>query len=266
MEIEKLIKEYMVQQESQLFSYTTIANYKSIILAYLRHFKEKSRPEDITFEEFINYFNQWEALNTRAAKINGVKSFYNLMGINTLDLKQLDKPRRKKKDVTSWDKKVLIDKIDDIDNRKHKALMTMAYSTGMRLGEILDLELKDIDFENNIIIVRQVATKRIRRLPLSEGTKDVLLRYIKKFTPTKYLFNGHINPKYSGKSALCVVKKYLGQDCNFHIIRNSNAVALLNAGVSVKNVQKQLGHADKKTTKVFEKNYKEIKVKAVLPI
>jgi site-specific recombinase XerD len=183
-----------------------------------------------------------------------------------LNLKELNKPKRSEKVMKIIDKGLLLKMIKKIGNSKHKAFIALAFSTGMQLNEIINLEIEDIHFERDEILVNNNNSKKIRILPLSRFTKGILLSYINKYHPTKYLFNGQSNPQYSKKSALNIVQKYIGHNCNFHVIRNSSVVALLKAGADVKRVQKHLGHASKKTTKTFEKGTKTGNLKELLPI
>ena len=217
MDIEILLLEYQLKTQNKNFTYKTLISYKCNIKAFLEHFKNKTQIEDITTKEMQEYLNSFNSINTRYVKINSLKCFYTIMGINTIDFDDLEKPKRIPKTPKKIDYNFLLERIDDIDNRKHKALLSLAFSTGMRITEILDLELKNIDFEKNKILVK--GTKKTRTIIISDNLKKILVHYIKKFTPTKYLFNGQNSPQYSNRSAESVVKKCVGKEYNFHMIR-----------------------------------------------
>jgi integrase len=160
-----------------------------------------------------------------------------------LDFDSFDKPRRVKKQPKKIDEKHLRDCINEIDNRKHKALISLAYSSGMWLGEIIALKLTDIDFDKNLIIVRNKDASKHRIIATSKEINEILIRYIRKFTPVEYLFNGQNKPQYSKKSALNALQKCVGMEYNFHLLRNTHIYNLIESGNDLKKINEHLGTA-----------------------
>jgi len=179
--------------------------------------------------------------NTKYVKVNSLKSFYRLRQIDSFNFDGFEQPKRIKVMPKRIPRQHLLDAIDDIDNRKHKALLSLAFATGMWLSEILNLELSDIDFENKKILVRNRIEEKNRTVILSNDMTRILLYYIKKYKPVRYLFNGQFNVQYEKNSALNVVKKCVGKQYNFHTIRNTHIYCLVEAGAESKDIFEHLG-------------------------
>jgi site-specific recombinase XerD len=242
MNIENELELYLFDVKKKNYSKTTLNSYQRNIIAFLDYFGHKDTPADISISEIETYLMAWELVpNTHYSKINSLKSFYDVRGIKEVSFAGFDMPKRIKTIPTRISHKVLIDAIDDLDNRKHKAFLSLAYSTGMWLTEIINLELADIDFEKNTILVRGINKKKNRKINISDEMCKILLFYIKKFQPKKYLFNGQFKVQYEKNSALSIVKKNVGHKYNFHTVRNSHIYSLVESGASFKAIAKHLG-------------------------
>ncbi len=139
-----------------------------------------------------------------------------------------------------------------IKNIKHKTLMLMTYSGGLRRDETLSLQVSDIDFQRNEIMVNGKGNKQ-RTAMLSETLKPILLEYIKKDKPTDYLFKGATGGKYSYTSfsrilTEAVAKTEITKKVTLHTLRHTFATHLLEQGVDIRIIQELLGHKDIKTT------------------
>lgn len=143
--------------------------------------------------------------------------------------------------------------IDKIQNIKHKAILSLAYSVALRRSDILNLKLSDVDSQNMQIKINQGKGNKDAYLPLSQNCLDILRRYYKQYKPKDYLFNGQNKEQYSGESLNQIVKKYFGKQYHFHNIRHSTATHLLNKGVDISFIQKLLRHENIKTTMIYLK-------------
>lgn len=118
-------------------------------------------------------------------------------------------------------------------------------------NEFCNLKIADIDSKRMIINILQSKGKKDRIVALSEKILEILRAYFTAYKPKEYLFNGQFDPKYSTTSCNQIVKKYLGKQYHFHLLRHSNATALLEAGTDLRLIQKHLGHASSKTTEIY---------------
>ena len=145
----------------------------------------------------------------------------------------------------------------------------MLYSAGLRVGELLNLELRDLDLERNLIHVKQGKGRKDRNVSLGQYIKPVLLNYAEGYRPQKYLFESTTPGMPYSASA---IRQFLKVSCKSagitkhvtpHTLRHSYATHLLESGVDIRYIQELLGHSRPETTMIYthvsEKNIYEIK-------
>ncbi|MFH1326709.1 MAG: site-specific tyrosine recombinase/integron integrase [archaeon] len=146
--------------------------------------------------------------------------------------------------------------IEQTNNLKHKLIIELLYSSGIRLQELINLKRKDIDPERNIIYVRKGKGKKDRITLLSDSLKlDLLKYYGNNQFKTEYVFEGR-KGKYTKKSVQKVLDslgKKIGIKVSPHMLRHSFATHLLDDGVDIRHIQKLLGHSDLSTTEIYTK-------------
>jgi integrase/recombinase XerD len=143
--------------------------------------------------------------------------------------------------------------ISSIANLKHKCIIAIEYSAGLRISEVLDLNVNQLDFEKGEICLFAQKGQSERISILAENLKDWMNEYILKYKPKDYLFEGATGGRYSATSVGNVLKKALkkaGIDSKAtnHWLRHSFATDLLENGVDIRYIQNLLGHEDIKTT------------------
>ena len=148
--------------------------------------------------------------------ISALKLFYTKTIKQPLKFKHIEYPRSEKKLPQIIEKEYLLDQIAKIQNKKHKAIISLAYSTGMRVSEVCNLLISDIDSKRMIITIRQSKGRKDRIVALSEKILEILREYFKEYKPKEYLFNGQFELKYSHRSCNQIVKQYLGKEYHFH--------------------------------------------------
>lgn len=149
---------------------------------------------------------------------------------------------------------------------KHKAIITLAYSTGMRVSEVCNLKIENIDSKRMLIHIVNGKGRKSRFVPLSPAVLSILREYFKEYRPKEYLFNGQFDLQYSHRSCNEIVKKYIGKDYHFHLLRHSQATALLESGTDLRIIQKCLGHQNVRTTEVYTHVSNQLLSKINLPI
>lgn len=252
MNIGKYTELYSEDLKLKNYSKNTIDNYVCQVKCFLEYFNNiATKPSEISESKIKEWLLQAKSINGRKHRISAVKLFYKLTGKQPLKFKYIEYPRSEKKLPQIIDKEFLLNKIEIIQNKKHKAVIALAYSTGMRVSEVCNLLISDIDSKRMIITIRQSKGKKDRIVALTPKVLEILRIYFKSFKPVEYLFNGQFEPKYSHRSCNQIVKQYLGKDYHFHLLRHSNATALLEAGTDLRIIQKHLGHASSKTTEIY---------------
>ena len=141
-------------------------------------------------------------------------------------------------------------------NLKHKVILLLIYSAGLRLGELLNLRIGDIDSGRMKIHVRQAKGKKDRYVVLSEKLLPLLREYYGKYRPRDYLIEGVKGGRYSEKSVQSIMKQALKKaglrkKATVHTLRHSFATHLLDDGLDIRFIQELLGHARLETTRVY---------------
>lgn len=267
MNIGRYLEMYSEDLRLKNYSSNTIENYKSQVGLFLKHFnKVATKPSEISEKQIKEWLLMANSINGRKHRISAVKLFYKLTGKQPLKFKYIEYPRSEKKLPQIIEKEFLLDVISKITNKKHKAIIALAYSTGMRVSEVCNLKIEDIDSKRMIIIIRQSKGRKDRIVALSEKILKILREYYSQYKPKEYLFNGQNIAQYSPTSCNAIVKQYLGKKYHFHLLRHSNATALLEAGTDLRIIQKHLGHANVKTTEVYTHVSTNILQSMALPI
>lgn len=267
MNIGKYIELYSEDLRIKNYSNNTIQNYVSQVKCFLEHYNNvATKPSEISERQIKEWLLLANSINGRKHRVSAVKLFYKLTGKQPLKFRNIEYPRSEKKLPQIIEKEYLLEQIAKIQNKKHKAIISLAYSTGMRVSEVCNLLISDIDSKRMIITIRQSKGRKDRIVALSENILKILREYFKEYKPKEYLFNGQFEMKYSHTSCNQIVKKYLGSDYHFHQLRHSNATALLEAGTDLRIIQKHLGHSSSKTTEIYTHVSTNILQKMALPI
>ena len=143
-----------------------------------------------------------------------------------------------------------------LDNKKHKAILFTAYSAGLRVSEVVNLQLKDIDSDRMQIFIERAKGKKDRYVMLSPVLLDILREYIKTCTPppVRYIFESPTpGEPYSDRSAQRIFqmareKAGIAKAVSFHSLRHSFATHLLEKGIDIRFIKDLLGHFSIKTT------------------
>lgn len=161
-----------------------------------------------------------------------------------------------------------------IENKKHKAIVFIAYSSGLRVSEVVNLKIKDVDTQRMTLFIERAKGKKDRIVNLSPLVLDILRAYIKqsKPRPVKYLFEGDTpGQPYSIRSAQQVFaaarkKAGINKSVSFHALRHSFATHLLEKGVDIRYIKDLLGHFDIKTTERYTHVSKRMLVNITSPL
>lgn len=140
-----------------------------------------------------------------------------------------------------------------LENLKHKTMLFLTYSAGLRVSEVVYLRIKDIHSERMVINIKGAKGKKDRVVALSQGVLELLRKYYLAYRPKHWLFEGQYGDQYSTRSLQSIFnrakrKANIRQDVTFHSLRHSYATHLHEAGTDIKLIQELLGHNDIKTT------------------
>ena len=146
--------------------------------------------------------------------------------------------------------------IQKIDNIKHKAIVLLIYSAGLRLSEVVNLRIKDIDSKRMKVFVQQAKGRKDRYTLLSKKVLPILRDYFKEYKPKDWLFEGAKGQRYSVSSVQSIVKAAyeragIKKKVSTHTLRHSFGTHLLENGTDLRYIQSLMGHESSKTTELY---------------
>jgi integrase/recombinase XerD len=246
---------------SKRYSPSTIKTYSEALRSFLLFFDEKPVTE-ITNEDVVLYNNNFILKNNLSASyqnqiVNAIKLYFRTIKEIKIDVDKIHRPKRSKllPNVLSKVEIKLI--LGAHSNIKHKTMLSLIYSCGLRRSELLHLKPADIDSKRGIVIIRQSKGRKDRIVPLSPKILDMLRNYYGSCKPKVWLFEGqHPGELYSEKSLQSVLKQALEKvkitkPVSLHWLRHSYATHLLESGTDLRYIQELLGHNSSKTTEIY---------------
>jgi integrase/recombinase XerD len=240
------------------FTQRTITNYVAAVAA-LSAF-HKCSPLTVTKEQIrMFYLHEINDKKMAARTVNlhmaALKTFYNLMAPDSTVMEGITRlkcPRHLPIILTITEVRRLI---DDIHNLKHKSIVALMYSSGLRLSECATLRPYHIDSHRMKVRVEQGKGKKDRYTILSCQTLDILRQYYKSCRPKKWLFegaHGHLSNRTIGHIIWkACIKAGINKRVTPHTLRHCFATHLLEQGVSLQVIQQLLGHSSIKTTTLY---------------
>lgn len=241
------------------YSESTIKTYVSLVEQFLRHVAKPIDEINISdIERHIKHVvvDRKFSLSYQNQIVNAIKSFMARSQRFKIDLSQIERPRRSQYLPSVLSKQEVKDLLNHTSNLKHKAILSLIYSAGLRVGEAMSLEPKDIDSKRGLIMIRQGKGHRDRVVGLSSYILDLLRVYYKQYKPQVYLFEGAAGQAYSQSSVRAILKASaeragIKRPIRVHTLRHSFATHLLESGTDLRFIQDILGHKDPKTTMIY---------------
>ncbi len=242
----------------------SLRNYANqTINTYLKgvsNFFSFSNSKNLSQDELYNYAvylsNKKLSYSHIKNSVMAVKLFSELILGKKLHSNFLSKYRRERKlpDVLSIDEVKQI--LNKIENLKHRTIISLIYSCGLRISEAINLKVGDIDSKRMVVKIVQSKGNKDRYIPLSEKMLLLLREYYKEFKPNNFLFRGQVKEIYSARSIQAILKTTLAKTnikkkITVHSLRHSYATHLLEQGTDISLIQKILGHKNINTTLLY---------------
>ena len=248
------------------YSPRTIENYLGHISRFIT--SQTKSAAHLNSKDFQSYLDNYKftSVSQQNQVINAIRFLYKYGLDKKYDKVSFKRPKSEKKLPQVIDHNHIITQLGKITNLKHKAILSLAYSVGLRVSEVINLKIEDIDSKRMLIHIKNAKGKKDRIVPLSENILILLRNYFKEYHPVKYLFNGQNSDQYSSASCNAIVKKYLGEKYHIHQLRHSCFTNLLETGVDLRIIQKIAGHSNVKTTEIYTHVSNQLLSKVNLPI
>ncbi len=253
------VKQFILWMRNKRYSESTILTYSNAIKLLLTTIEKPSK--NISNQDILT-FNEKYILDRKLSAtyqsqfINAIKLFHQTIHQSKLVIDDLIRPKQSRKLPNVLSEEEVEKIINSCDNLKHKSMLGLIYSAGLRRGELLELKKSDINSKRMVVQIRNAKGKKDRIVPLSKSILLMLREYYTVYKPNDYLFEGQYGGKYSDRALeevlkTAVRKAGLNRHVNLHMLRHSYATHLMEAGTHLRHIQELLGHKSPKTTQIY---------------
>ena len=251
----KQIKRQMIAKR---YSRSTVDVYISCLHAFYDHFQ--SDVNNLSKKEIQNYqftlVKKGYSRSTQNQHINAIKYYYEQVLKRPREIYYIERPRKDRKLPEILSKNEVYNIISATENIKHKAALTLLYACGLRIGELINLKLTDINSKRMCIKISNAKGAKDRIIPLPINVLNLLRKYYKVYLPKTYIFNGIDGGKYTAMSVRNVLKRSsrragIRKNVTPHMLRHSFATHVLESGIDIRYIQAVLGHNSIKTTEIY---------------
>lgn len=246
--------------KSKRYSHNTVLTYSDALKAFFAFFPDRSF-EDYAEQDLIDFNNHFIlarkfSFSYQNQVVNALKIYFREIRKISIDPELIHRPKRIKSLPNVLSKEEVKAILDAPENIKHRAMLSLLYSAGLRRSELLNLKKSDIHSERMMIIIRKGKGGKDRTVNLSPKILELLRDYYKVYRPHDWLFEGQYGGQYSEKSLASVLKHAvekagIKKPVSLHWLRHSFATHLLEAGTDLRYIQTILGHNSSKTTEIY---------------
>ncbi len=262
---------YLMKLELKRYALNTCKIYISLFEKFINHYPQKDivALSEQEIRKYLQLLIQENKSNSYINQtINSIKFYYEVVMGMPNRFYSIERPRKEQKLPQVLSKEEILAIIANTNNIKHRCIVSLLYSAGLRRSELLDLKVEDIDSKRMLIHIKNAKNNKDRYSLLSETALKELRIYYKEWKPKKYLFEGMLEQKYSVESVAKIVRRAgdkagIRRRVTPHMLRHSFATHLLENGTDIRYIQSLLGHSSTKTTEIYTQvavnNFKSIK-------
>jgi site-specific recombinase XerD len=239
------------------YSKETIKNYVSCLKMFFDFFKEKEHPLHINEADIKKYLAGFSVTNTQRSQHSAIKKFYNICIGQKEKFRYIPYARKDHKlpIVLSVDE---VQKMFSVcENTKHKLILALLYSCGLRVSELINLQWKDIDRSRMIINIIKAKGKKDRQVMLAPQLIPLLEKYYREYKSKIFVLNGWKDElQYSERSVSQVIKQLAGKAgvnkrVYTHLMRHCSFTHMVENGTDINLIQRLAGHNSVKTTAIY---------------
>ena len=260
LENKAILDSFIKYLEGRRYSQSTIESYCIFIGDFLEYLKDKtlSYTTNRDVELFIEdiFIPKKYSISTHRQFVSAIKlfkAFHPECGIEELNL---TRPRKSRYLPVVLSQQEVLEILRCTKNLKHRAILALLYSCGLRIGELINLELKHIDIQRNQVSVKNSKGRKDRNVKMADSLAPLIGNYVQTYKPKVYFAEGRPNEKYTASS----VRAFLKRSCELaqikknvtpHTLRHSYATHLLEGGTDIRLIQTLLGHNKPETTMIY---------------
>lgn len=258
--ITKLPQGYLEKLEQKRYSLSTQTTYIAYFKDFQHYFSE-NKLEDISIESINQYILKLIKINKISSseqnqRINAIKFYYEKVLGREKQYFSIDRPRTASNLPKVLSKNEVQQILNQCNNLKHKCILALIYSAGLRRSELINLKITDIISERGQIRISGAKGNKDRYTLLSNWLLTSLREYYKQYKPQIWLFEGAAGVQYSATSIAHILKSAsikagIKRNITPHMLRHSFATHLLEQGTDLRYIQELLGHSSSKTTEIY---------------
>jgi site-specific recombinase XerD len=257
MNIGKYVQMYSEDLKLKNYAENTILNYCSQVKCFLEYFNDvATKPSEISEQKIKQWLLLANSINGRKHRISAVKLFYKFTGKQPLKFKHIEYPRSDKKLPIVLSRQEVQKMFDVCENKKHKVILALLYSCGLRVSELINLKWEHIDRSRMIINIIKGKGNKDRQVMLAITLIPLLEIYAREYKTKTYILAGQTASQYTATSVGSVIKQ-LGKKAGInkrvwtHQMRHNSFTHLVESGCDINIVQKLAGHSNVKTTMCY---------------
>lgn len=256
MNISVHIENFKQEMKRRNYAQNSIDNYVSCLNVFFSQSKS-DHPKNIHEKEIKDFLCKKEIVNTQRNYHSAIKKYFDVILGQKYKFKYIPYARKEQKlpIVLSVDE---VQKMFSVcDNTKHKVIMALLYSCGLRVSELINLKWQDIDRSRMIINIIQAKGNKDRQVMLTPSLIPLLEQYYKEYKSKVYVLNGWKDElQYTDRSVGQVVKQLatkagLNKRVYTHLLRHCSFTHMVEQGTDINLIQKLAGHSNVKTTAIY---------------
>ncbi len=246
--------------QGKRYSVSTVKTYTYLVADFLAFCGDKelnaltNRDVELFTEDVLK--RKAYSISTQRQFISGLKLFVVLFPMVRINNLELTRPKKSKVLPTVLSQEDMISLLRCTGNLKHRAILALIYSSGLRIGELLQLELQHIYVDRKQVLVKNGKGRKDRYVVLADSIVPLLHNYVATYRPKRYFVEGANGGLYSASSVRKFLKKYCKKAgikalVTPHTLRHSYATHMLEQGVHLRYIQELLGHSKPETTMIY---------------
>jgi len=252
--------EMILKLKEMRYSEKTIKTYKGLFEEFINYYHKYdiNKIDESQIISFLRFLVMERKVSTsyQNQSINAIKFYYEKVLGGQRKFYFIDRPKKERTLPTVLSQEEIVRLFNSVDNIKHKCMLMLAYSAGLRLGEIIRLKIVDIDHERKQIRIVQSKGKKDSYAKLSMKFIVFLNKYMDKYQPKEFVFEGAAGAEYSPSSLQNIIKAAalkagIQKNTTMHTLRHTFATHCLENGIDLRYIQSMLGHENSKTTEIY---------------
>lgn len=255
MNISEHTSNFIQEMKRRNFSKNTIESYSNCINYFFSQ-SPKDHPKNINENDIKEFLGRFKEVNTQRNYHSAIKKFYDICMGQKEKFKYIPYARKNEKLPIVLSVEEIQKMFFVCENLKHKVILSLLYSAGLRVSELINLKWQHIDRSRMVINIIAAKGNKDRQVMLSPPLIPLLTKYWNEYKSKEYVLNGQFSLQYSDKSVGEVVKQLadkagINKRVYTHLIRHCSFTHLVEAGCDINLVQRIAGHTNIKTTNLY---------------